>query len=84
MRKDEIRKLRWQQVDFKRRHLVVGHCKTEAGTGRLIPLNVAAFDALVEWARQFANAEAEHHVFPFCENRHIDPARPTKRWPVRS
>ena len=80
MRKDEIRRLRWQQVDFERRHLVVGQSKTEAGTGRLIPLNATAFDALVEWARRFANAEAEHYVFPFCENRNFDPARPTKGW----
>jgi integrase len=80
MRKDEIRKLRWQQVDFERRYLMVGHSKTEAGSGRLIPLNGAAFDVLVGWARQFPNTEAEHYVFPFCENRHINPTRPTQGW----
>jgi len=37
MRKDEIRRLQWAQVDFDNRILVVGHSKTEAGTRRLIP-----------------------------------------------
>jgi integrase len=36
MRKDEIRLLRWGQVDFEKRTLVVGRSKTEAGTGRLL------------------------------------------------
>ena len=80
MRKDEIRRLQWAQVDFDNRILVVGHSKTEAGTGRLIPLNAAAFDALVRWAGRFPETKAEHFVFPSCENRQIDPARPTRGW----
>jgi integrase len=80
MRKDEIRRLQWAQVDFDRRTLVVGHSKTEAGAGRLIPLNAAAFDALVRWAGRFPETTAEHFVFPWCENRQIDPSRPTKGW----
>jgi integrase len=80
MRKDEIRLLRWEQVDFEKRTLRVGRSKTEAGTGRLIPLNAAAFEALALWAGRFTNAGAEHYVFPWCESRQIDPTRPTKGW----
>lgn len=80
MRKDEIRRLRWRQVDFERRTLTVGHSKTDAGTGRLIPLNPVALDALVKWASRFPNADAQDHVFPFCENRKNDPTQPTKGW----
>ena len=58
MRKDEIRLLRWGQVDFEKRTLIVGPGKTEGGTGRLITLNPPAFDALVRWVRRFPNAPA--------------------------
>jgi integrase len=80
MRKDEIRQLRWGQVDFDKRTLVVGHSKTDAGTGRLLPLNALAFDALVRWAGRFPATKAEHFVFPWCECKDIDPSRPTKGW----
>jgi integrase len=80
MRKNEIRQLRWSQVDFERRELVVGHSKTDAGTGRLITLNHPAFEALVHWTARFQEVKPEHYVFPWCENRHIDPSRPTKGW----
>jgi len=39
MHSQEIKLLRWEQIDFVRRELVVGESKTDAGTGRLIPLN---------------------------------------------
>jgi len=42
MRKDEIRKLRWNQVDLFEGVLTVGKSKTDAGTGRMIPLNSSA------------------------------------------
>jgi integrase len=80
MRKDEIRLLRWSQIDFEGRSLTVGHSKTEAGRGRLIPLNTAAFEALIRWAGRFPKTYAEHYVFPWCENRHIDALRPMKSW----
>jgi len=67
-------------VDFEKRTLVVGDSKTEASTGRLIPLNAAAFDALVRWAGRFPETKPEHFVFPWCENRRFDPSRPTKGW----
>ena len=80
MRRNEIRTLRWQQVDWRRQTVTVGRSKTEAGTGRLIPLNVTAFDTLVRWASRFPKAEPHHYIFPWCENRQIDPSRSTKGW----
>jgi len=50
LRKNEIRTLRWSQIDFEKRTLVVGRSKTREGSGRLIPLNQPAFDAMVHWA----------------------------------
>ena len=80
MRKDEIRLLRWGQLDFGKRTVTVGHSKTEAGKGRLIPLNAAAFEALARWASRFPQAEPRHYVFPWCESRQIDPTQPTRGW----
>jgi integrase len=80
MRKDEIRKLRWNQVDLFEGVLTVGKSKTDAGTGRMIPLNSSAVKALADWGSRFPNRQPEHYVFPWCESRHIDPARPTKGW----
>lgn len=58
MRRNEIRTLYWRQVDWERRALTVGRSKTEAGAGRLIPLNAAAFEALARWASRFPQHRA--------------------------
>ncbi len=80
MRRDEIRRLRWTQIDLDKRCLVVRHSKTDAGEGRTIPLNVVAFEAPVRWAGRFRDTKPEHYVFPRCENRQIDTSRPTMGW----
>ena len=80
MRKDEIRNLRWSQIDFERRTLIVGKSKTETGEGRVIPLNATVFETLAHWASRFAGAEPFQYVFPWCENRRVDAIRPTKGW----
>src|SRR5262245_33182692 len=46
MRRGEIQSLQWQQIDFLNRTLTVGATKTEAGTGRIIPLNDRALGTL--------------------------------------
>jgi integrase len=38
MRHDEIRLLTWKQVDFEQNHIRVGDSKTDAGAGRIIPM----------------------------------------------
>jgi integrase len=64
MRYSEIRLLRWEQVDLERRTLRVGKSKTEAGTGRVIPLNEKATKVLKFWADQFPDRQTEHFTFP--------------------
>lgn len=80
MRKSEIRLLRWHQIDWQARTLTVGRSKTEAGKGRVIPLNTDAFRAMLEWQAKFPDAKAEHYVFPRCEGWQVDVTRPTKGW----
>lgn len=91
MRYSELRLLRWQQLDLPRRTVRVGKSKTEAGTGRTIPLNTKAAEVLKFWAEQFPNRNPEHFVFP--SERYgaggdnfeptvydIDPERPIGSW----
>lgn len=90
LRKNEIRTLRWSQVDFEKRTVTVGKTKTQAGSARVIPLNQPALDALVKWAGRLVESNAEDYVFPTCEAAGIerehpdrersDPSRPIKSW----
>jgi integrase len=90
LRNNEIRTLRWSQIDFEKRTLVVGKAKTQAGSGRLIPLNQPAFDALTKWAGRLVESSAEDYVFPACEaagieRQHpdmerVDPSKPITSW----
>ena len=63
MRETEIRTLRWRQVDFESRTIVVGNSKTAAGTGRHIPMNDRLTLALRAWANKFPNHLTDHYVF---------------------
>jgi integrase len=90
LRKNEIRTLRWSQIDFEKRTVAVGRAKTDAGSGRVIPLNQPAFDALVKWAGRLVDSKAEDYAFPACEaagierkhpdRERIDSSRPIKSW----
>lgn len=63
-RSEEIRLLRWKQVNFKARLLTIGKSKTRHGEGRKIPMNDRLFRVLQEWADLFPTREPEHFVFP--------------------
>jgi integrase len=90
LRKNEIRTLRWSQIDLMQRTLTVGRTKTEGGSGRVIPLNSVAYAAVVGWVSRFPEARAEDYVFPSCEAagierehpdvERIDASRPIKSW----
>ena len=90
LRKNEIRTLRWCQIDLSKRTLAVGRTKTEGGSGRVIPLNSVAYAALVRWASRFPETKPEYYVFPSCEAagiererpdlERIDASRPIKSW----
>ena len=45
--------------------IVVGRSKTNAGTGRMIPLTQRACAALTVWLSRFRDGNAESFVFPF-------------------
>ena len=91
MRYSEIRLLKWGQVDFVGKTIQVGDSKTEAGTGRVIPLNDRACKVLTMWAANFPTRKPEHYAFPaerygaagddFTPRAyHTDPTRPIGDW----
>ena len=90
LRKNEIRTLRWSQIDFDKRTVTVGRSKTEGGSGRVIPLNQPAFEAMAKWAGRLVESKADDYVFPACEaagierknpdRERIDPSQPIKSW----
>jgi integrase len=97
LRNAELRLLRWRQIDFLEKHLIVGKSKTAGGEGRVIPLSEAAFKTLQEWRREFPDAAPSHYVFPTeryglaGEEGHlggkvvpysIDPTKPIGSWKV--
>jgi integrase len=59
-----IRTLRWSRIDFAGRCLRFGKDKTDAGTGREVPLNQRALATLTFWAQQFPNRKPGDYVFP--------------------
>ena len=64
MRLSEIRLLQWRQLDSGRRVITVGQSKTDAGTGREIPMTSGAKQTLQFWAANFPNRKPNHFVFP--------------------
>jgi integrase len=58
-----IRTLQWRNIDLVNRCLKFGKDKTQAGTGRTVPLNRRAVETLKSWAQQFPNRLPEHFVF---------------------
>jgi integrase len=90
MRYSELRLLRWGQIDLKSCTLTVGQSKTEAGTGRLLPLNDRAVAILGFWAGLFPEREPAHFVFPAERygasgdgkpvTYDTDPTKPIGRW----
>ena len=67
MRSEEIKVLRWRQVDLTNRTIIVGKSKTDAGPGRAIPLNQSATALRTYWRGQSMDVAPENHVFPTCE-----------------
>jgi integrase len=91
MRYSEIRLLKWHQVDFVAHALTVGKSKSDAGTGRVIPVNTRAWAVLEFWASNFPDRTHAHYVFPSerygaggdkfeaCAYQ-TNPAKPIGRW----
>jgi integrase len=91
MRYSEIRLLRWRQVDLVAREITVGESKSEAGRGRVIPLNTRVYPVLEFWASNFPARQPTNYVFPSKRYGaagdafkacvyHTDPTKPIGRW----
>jgi integrase len=81
LRDKELRELRWRQIDLvHKKQLTVGKSKTDAGTGRVIPLNDTvrvAMQAHAAWyIRRFKECKPEWYVFPAGQAQPNDPTRP--------
>jgi integrase len=81
LRDKELREIQWGQIDLiQRKALTVGKSKSEAGTGRVIPLNetaLAALEAHAAWyTRRFGDCRPEWFVFAFGTPFPKDPTRP--------
>jgi integrase len=81
LRDKELRQIRWEQIDLvHKKALAVGLSKSEAGTGRVIPLNataIAALEAHAAWyIRRFGECKPEWFVFAFGSPLPKDPTRP--------
>lgn len=64
MRKDTVRTLTWGQVDFANQCLTVWKDKTQAGTGRVVPISSRLLQTLQFWSENFPERKPEHFVFP--------------------
>jgi integrase len=64
LRSQELRSLRWHQVDLLEGTVTVGKSKTQGGEGRLVYLSAMAVQTLKDWRSQFPGAQPEHAAFP--------------------
>lgn len=64
IRNQELRLLRWRQVDFLKEEIRIGKSKTQGGEGRVIPLSATALACLKEWRGRFPNVKPDQFMFP--------------------
>lgn len=64
LRSQELRLLRWRQVDLVEGIITVGKSKTEGGKGRLVYLSAMAVRTLEGWRAQFPKRRPTDAVFP--------------------
>jgi integrase len=65
LRSEEMRLLKWEQVDLLLHpSITVGKSKTKGGTGRIVPINQTALEVLKSWRTNFPDAKPTHFVFP--------------------
>lgn len=64
LRSQELRLLRWHQVDLLEGIITVGKSKTRGGEGRLVYLSARAVQTLKDWRSQLPDVQPSHAVFP--------------------
>jgi integrase len=79
MRDAEIKKIQLFRINLQKRFIQVGKAKSRGGTGRIVPLNTDAYEALVEYLRwymaRFGDPQPEWYLFPFGKPTPQDPTR---------
>jgi integrase len=79
LRDTEIKTLTWAQVNFNAKTVQVGRAKTDAGEGRIVPLNSELYDALIAhrawYMKRFGATNDEWYLFPWGKPRPSDPTR---------
>src|SRR6202789_401852 len=79
LRDTEIKTLTWGQINLAAKTVQVGRAKSEAGEGRIVPLNSEVYQALIGhrawYSKQFGETRDEWYVFPWGKPRPSDPAR---------
>jgi integrase len=79
LRDTEIKTLTWSQVNFVAKTVQVGRAKSEAGEGRIVPLNSEVYQALIDhrawYSKRFGETRDEWYVFPWGKPMPSDPAR---------
>ncbi len=79
LRDTEIKTLTWGQINLVAKTVQVGRAKSEAGEGRIVPMNSEVYQALTDhraWYRKrFGEISDEWYVFPWGKPRPSDPAR---------
>lgn len=80
LRDKELRQLQWGRIHFREAYLAVADSKTDAGTGRTVPLNTLALEVLKTysaWYREkFKDLKSEWFVFPAGKPQPTDPTSP--------
>ena len=64
LRSQELRLLRWHQIDLIDGTITVGKSKTRGGEGRLVYLSSSAIETLKAWRAQFPECKPAYAVFP--------------------
>jgi len=59
LRDTEIKTLTWSQVNFVAKTVKVGRAKSEAGEGRVVPLNSEVYQALIDHRACIASGSAK-------------------------
>lgn len=79
-RDKELRELQWGRVYLHEAYVAVGESKSDAGTGRTIPLNTVALEVLktysVWYREKFNDLKPEWFVFPAGRPQPTNPMKP--------
>jgi len=79
LRDTEIKTLTWGRINLILRTVQVGRAKTEAGEGRIVPMNAEVYAAAVahraRYLKRFHETREEWFVFPWGKPQPKDPTR---------